>query len=178
MISFILGKQNSGKSALAEKLALQSGDSLRYYIATMKIRDEEGRKRVIKHREMREGKGFITIEREYDIPGVLRDIEDPGRSTLLLECVSNLVGNEIYDNPARCKRRKNGELSEESFAGEIAGDIKNLSEKVHNIIIVSNKYESDAEGYDDETRAYVRMLDRVNEKISRYSERIYDLRKG
>ena len=178
MIGFVLGKQNSGKSELAEKLAMQSGDDIRYYIATMKILDDAGRERVKKHREKRDGKGFITIEREYDILKVSNELEDPEVSTVLLECVSNLVGNEIYDNSERAKRRKNGELSDESFANEIAGEIKKLSESVHNMIIVSNEYESDAEGYDDETRNYVHMLDMVNERISRYSDRIYDLRKG
>ena len=178
MITFVLGKQNSGKSELAEKLAMQSGDDRRYYIATMKILDEEGRDRVRKHREKREGKGFITIEREYDILGVLNDLEEPDEATLLLECVSNLVGNEIYDNAARAERRKDGELSTEGFADEIADEIKKLSENVHNMIIVSNEYESDAEGYDDETRNYVHMLDMVNERISRYTDWIYDLRKG
>ena len=178
MITFVLGKQNSGKSELAEKLAMQSGDVRRYYIATMKIFDDEGRDRVRKHREKREGKGFITIEREYDIISVLNDMEYPEQATLLLECVSNLVGNEIYDNAARAERLKCGELSAEGFADETAEEIKQLSEKVHNTIIVSNEYESDAEGYDDETRDYIRMLDMVNERISRYSDRIYDLRKG
>ena len=178
MISFVLGKQNSGKSELAEKLALQSGDDRRYYVATMKILDEAGRQRVQKHREKRAGKGFITIECEYDILSVLDKTDAPAETTVLLECVSNLVGNEIYENSARAERMTKGELSEEGFADEIAAEIKKFSEKLHNIIIVSNEYESDAQGYDDETRAYVRMLDMVNERISRYSDRIYDLRKG
>ena len=70
MIYLVIGTQNSGKSELAEKLSLETGDSNRFYIATMKIYDEAGLQRVEKHRKMRDGKGFITIEQEYNITEV------------------------------------------------------------------------------------------------------------
>ena len=170
MISFILGTSNSGKSELAEKLAMESGDDKRYYIATMKIYDEAGRERVSRHRQQREGKGFVTIEKEYDIRGVLELIEKPEEATVLLECVTNLVGNEMFENPVGKERIKT--------ADEIAEDIKYVAGRVHNIIIVSNEYESDADTYDDATRNYIHLLDHVNKRISSFSDRVMDMRRG
>ena len=39
----------------------------RYYIATMEVFGEEGRKKVERHKKLRQGKGFITIESPKDV---------------------------------------------------------------------------------------------------------------
>ena len=183
MLILVLGQQNSGKSALAEDLAVNTKDPRRYYLATMKVYDEEGRKRVRDHRAKREGKGFITLEREYGIADVTTLMEDPAGATLLLECVSNLVGNELFENPAQSSliAAEGAEVSEaecEKFAEGIAAEIMTLEKKVHHLICVSNTYESDAASYDDRTRLYVRLLDLVNEKLLSMADQIHDLRKG
>ena len=61
---------------------------------------------------------------------------------------------------------------------KVVDEIKQLSKKVNNIIIVTNEYERDDEGYDVSTRRYVYILSMINEKLSAFSEKIYDLRKG
>ncbi len=99
MIKLITGPPDSGKSLRAEELAVQGGRKNLYYLATMKVMDEEGSDRVKKHRAQREGKGFATIEQPYDIIKALDVIKAPKESTVLLECLSNLVGNELHDNP-------------------------------------------------------------------------------
>ena len=100
MITLVIGTQDSGKSALAEDLAQESDGKL-YYLATMKVCDEEGRKRIERHRKAREGKGFETIERQIRIADAAADIDDHEEATVLLECMANLVANEMYDNPER-----------------------------------------------------------------------------
>ena len=99
MLRLITGPPDSGKSLKAEELAVQGGRKNLYYLATMKVMDEEGSDRVKKHRAQREGKGFATIEQPYDIIKALDVIKAPKESTVLLECLSNLVGNELHDNP-------------------------------------------------------------------------------
>ena len=47
----VTGGSGSGKSEYAEQRILESGFSLRYYVATMEVFGEEGRKRVEKHGE-------------------------------------------------------------------------------------------------------------------------------
>lgn len=53
MIIFVYGGSGSGKSAFAEEISSHYGGSERYYVATMKVFDEEGKERVAKHRRQR-----------------------------------------------------------------------------------------------------------------------------
>ena len=66
MLYIVTGGSGSGKSEYAEQTAVQcrnrTGGTL-WYLATMRIWDDEGRKRVERHRRMRAAKGFETIER-------------------------------------------------------------------------------------------------------------------
>ena len=177
MISIVIGKSNTGKSELAEKLALETGDDKVYYLATMNVMDEAGRERVTKHRKQREGKGFITIEKQKDIAGILDEGGYGLKSTVLLECVANLVSNYIFDDGfdiTKCDADKTCE----DIASKVAAEIKKLSGKVHNLIIVTNEYDKDSEGYDDATRFYVRTLSRTNELIKLFCNEIHDLLAG
>ena len=68
MTVLIIGYPESGKSELAENMVMEMaapGD--RVYLATMIPYGDEGASRVEKHRKMREGKGFETIEAPFDI---------------------------------------------------------------------------------------------------------------
>ena len=62
MVVTITGGSGSGKSRMAEAIseALCSGPKL--YAATMRVYDQESRKRVERHRKQREGGQFATLE--------------------------------------------------------------------------------------------------------------------
>jgi adenosylcobinamide kinase/adenosylcobinamide-phosphate guanylyltransferase len=174
MISLVIGKTNTGKSILAEKIALETGDDKVYYLATMNVIDDAGRERVAKHRKQRDGKGFITIEKQTDIAGILDERGEGLTSTVLLECVANLVSNYIFVDDfdiTKCDADK----ACEDIASKVAAEIKELSEKGHNLIIVTNEYDKDGEGYDDATRFYVKTLSRTNELIKPFCDDIHDL---
>ena len=72
MIYLVTGGSGSGKSAYAESL-LSEFENIRsrYYIATMQVYGEEGKKRVERHRRLRAGKGFITSEQTVQIEQAL-----------------------------------------------------------------------------------------------------------
>ena len=75
MIHLVTGGSGSGKSAYAEKLVTeQYKEDFKYYIATMQVYDEEGEARIKRHRQMRSGKGFITIEQPVCIEEALTKI--------------------------------------------------------------------------------------------------------
>ncbi len=173
MTVLITGKPDSGKSALAEDLAIGTGDDRKYYIATMRVIDEDARLRVIKHRKQREGKGFVTIEEEHGIDRVLERISDPKSSTVLLECVSNLVGNMMHDFPGRLDNSDPDDVSFESFAKDISDEIERLASAVSNMIIVTAEYDYD-EKFDEETRTYIKLLDAVNEKLPAFADKVYE----
>ena len=174
MIYFFIGKSNTGKSGLAERLAIEAGDDKVYYLATMNVCDDAGRERVEKHRKQREGKGFITIEKQKDIAGILDGTGDASVSAVLLECVANLVSNYIFDDDFDMEKI-DPDAECERIAAEAADDIRALSEKVHDLIIVTNEYDKDGEGYDDATRFYVKTLSRTNELIIPFCDKVYDL---
>ena len=92
MIHLVTGGSGSGKSAYAEQCILDFGGTRRVYIATMQPFGAEGQARIARHRKMRAAKQFSTIECYTN----LKEVElEPG-SDVLLECMSNLVANEMY----------------------------------------------------------------------------------
>ena len=80
MITLITGGSGSGKSAYAEKyichVSNEKGYKEKYYIATMQVFDDEGQRKIDRHRRLRAGKGFITIEQPRDIKKAVENFPD------------------------------------------------------------------------------------------------------
>ena len=158
---FIIGSPDSGKSAMAEEIVTELSDpDHRIYIATMIPYGKEGRERVRRHRMMRDGKGFITIEAPFDICSSLSDYDMSngsmlGDMTVLLECLSNLVANELFE-------RRSGR---DEMLGRLYEDIRWIAKRAGNLVIVSNHFEIE-ESFDEETRFYAETLDMLNEMVS------------
>ena len=171
MICMILGTPGSGKSKRAEDLTLKlSQDGKRYYIATMIPFGKEGKERVERHRKMREGKGFETIECPVRVHEVLQKIDESKNATCLLECMSNLVGNELHEPSA-----KNEEKSAEQVSEYIIDSVMELAGAVKNLVIVSNSFPLNDEGYDEDTKRYVETVDRVNKLLRQRVDEFYEI---
>lgn len=168
MIYFFIGKSNTGKSEKAEELAVSFDTSYKLYIATMKVMDEDGEKRVQKHRNLRAGKGFETLEIPANITDAIPHIKDPENTVVLLECISNLVGNEMYDDSEK------GSMDPVHFAEEIVKDIKILADSAAELIIVSSVYDAKEE-YSEETLKYIKYLDRTNEEIKKIADKVIEI---
>ena len=93
MMELVTGGSGSGKSAYAEEALCgpasspdrgqgnETGtqqDGQRYYIATMPSWDKETEKKIAKHRAMRAGKGFCTLEWYTDFEERLERADCPG----------------------------------------------------------------------------------------------------
>ena len=85
MLILVSGGAASGKSAFAEELIVRSGLKERIYLATMQVWDKESERRVERHRAMRAGKGFATLERPLDLAGLPLP---PGSAPALLVAVT------------------------------------------------------------------------------------------
>ncbi len=92
MLHLITGGSGSGKSRYAEDRILKLGPGRRVYVATMYPYDDESFQRIRRHRAMRAQKEFETIEC-YTALGKRSFPRDP---IFLLECMSNLVANEMF----------------------------------------------------------------------------------
>lgn len=96
-IILITGGARSGKSSYAEKLALSLSPNP-VYLATARIWDEEFRKRVIRHQEIR-GPEWTNIEEEK----ILSRHSLPDQ-TILIDCVTLWCTNYFYDLDADTDR--------------------------------------------------------------------------
>lgn len=172
MITLIVGTPDSGKSLLAENIAVKlSGGGKKYYLATMVPFGEEGKMRVEKHQRMREGKGFITLEWPDDISLRLNDSMDFSGSTILLECMSNLVGNELYSE-------NNHGTSDEILSKKIIDAMHKLNAKAKNVIIVTNEFALEDEQYDAATKRYVKLIAIVNKALMDMADETYIHKNG
>lgn len=176
MMVLILGGSGSGKSAYAEETASllaqtdgMDGGMKKYYLATMQVFDGEGRRKVERHRALRSGKGFQTIEQPTGIAGALEKMEAGGR-TVLLECISNLAANEMFT--------EEGIRTEEQVAQAVVRDIKLLKEQTTHLIVVSNNVFEDGIAYDGTTMAYIRALGEVNRQLAALADRAAEVVAG
>lgn len=166
-MTLIIGGSGSGKSAYAEDYMVSiSEDRKKYYIATMQIFDEEGKRKVERHRMLRGGKGFSTIEQPIDIGKAAEKMED-GERTALLECISNLTANEMFL----------GEIpgTEEVITEKIVGGIAVLNRELTHLVIVSNNVFEDGNVYDKTTMAYIRAMGRINQKLAEMADEVVEV---
>ena len=117
-VTLVIGAAASGKSAYAESLCL-GHDGPRVYLATMEPFGEEGARRIARHRALREGKGFSTLERTRDVGAAVPGL--PRGCTLLLEDVATWLRTSSSRKAAcphvtptlrraRCSEASNGSL--------------------------------------------------------------------
>ena len=134
MFTLVTGGSGSGKSEYAEALAAGCGCKNRWYLATMEVFGEEGRRKVERHRRQREGKGFATLEcprglKNLRIPG------DPGDTAVLLECVSNLAANEMFGAGEALGEGTGAARAER----EVLEGILSLADKARELVVVTNE---------------------------------------
>lgn len=141
----ILGENSSGKSVFAENLIAKFTGN-RYYIATMIPKTDDNYERIEKHRKQREGLGFTTLELPYDLSEASVNIH----SLVLLEDVSNLLGNNIFEK--------------DRSTDEVFRDIITLKEKCKVLVAVTISGLTDS-GYDADTAMYVRSICKMNQKL-------------
>ncbi|WP_026652263.1 bifunctional adenosylcobinamide kinase/adenosylcobinamide-phosphate guanylyltransferase [Butyrivibrio proteoclasticus] len=164
MVSMIIGKPDSGKSRMAEDMAVSlSGGNRKVYIATMIPYGKEGQERIERHRKMREGKGFETIECPRNLQRRFSGNEYAD-STAIVECIANLTSNVLFGES----------LLKDDLAEYIASDVSALTKVFKNLVIVSNNYEI-KEDYDLETRKYIELIGKVNDLLKDSCDKVYEL---
>ena len=166
LLYIITGGSGSGKSAYAEGLAGETADRLgagrRFYLATMRPWDGECETRIRRHRQMRQGKGFETVE-HY---GRLSQLPPfPADSLVLLECLTNLLSNLFYDPSIR----------REELADLVTEDVLRLKRQVRALVVVTNEIFSDGVVYDPETERFRQMAGRVHTRLGAEADRVTEV---
>ena len=156
MLSVIVGGAASGKSAYAENLVL-SLEGPRVYVATMQPWDDECLARIGRHRARRASQGFRTLECYRNLASL--DV-DPG-SNVLLDCVGNLLANELYapdvtDYAAAAER----------VANSIVTGVRHVAAASANLTVVTNEVGMAGVRYEGQTLPYLMALALVNRTIA------------
>ena len=161
MLHVITGGSGSGKSAFAEQQVLNAGEKKRIYIATMIPYGEDGRQRVERHRELRKEKQFETMECYKQLAA----LQIPEHSVVLLECMSNLVANEIFESDG----------AHEHTVEAVMEGIRHLLNHVDQLIIVTNEIFSDGISYDSEMQNYLQALGTVNQRMAELADQVTEI---
>ena len=202
MIHLVTGGSGSGKSAYAEKLVTeQYKKDSKYYIATMQVYDEEGKARIERHRQMRSGKGFTTIEQPAYIEEALTKIdkweekqcvavqeekeekqcvavqeEKEGKQCVAeqkeKQCVA-LV--ECMSNLAANEIFQEEEIRPYAAVERILKGIQTLSKHLHGLVIVTNNVFEDGIEYDAGTQEYLKALGQVNEGLASMADTVTEV---
>ena len=193
MLHIVYGGSASGKSSYAESFAMSlQGDGRLLYIATMypykwnttEI-DPETMQRIERHRAMRADKGFDTVECYRHVEHIVAKRQD----VLLLECMSNLLANEMYLEP---DADAGSDVEKTGIGGNASSDMTemmspvskkivqaliDLSARVQDVVIVTNDVFSDGGNltYDESTREYVKNLAEINCALAREATTVTEI---
>lgn len=180
MLHMVYGGSASGKSSYAESFAMSlQGEGRLLYIATMypykwnttEI-DPETMQRIERHRAMRADKGFDTVECYRHVEHIVAKRQD----VLLLECMSNLLANEMYLEP---DSNAGSDMSEtmSPVSNKIVQALIDLSTRVQELVIVTNDVFSDGGSltYDESTREYVKNLAEINCALAREAATVTEI---
>ena len=157
MFSIVTGGSASGKSEYAENLVPNTGS--RVYLATMEPFGTEAETRIARHRKLREGKGFETIECSVNIERVLEACRG---KDVLLEDLPNLVANEMFSSHAH------------STSG-IAEQILDLAHISESLICVTGILTADGRKYDESTMKYLKELAAIERTLAAHADRVIEV---
>lgn len=157
MLTLVVGGAASGKSEFAENLVLTL-PGRRVYVATMEPYDGECLARIDKHRRQRAGKGFATLECYQNLEG----LQVPAGANVLLECMSNLLANELYSPQG-------------GGTAAVLGGVERLCAQCAHLTIVTNEVFSGGRDYEGDTLHYLRELGMVNRTLAARANRVVEV---
>ena len=164
MLSLVVGASASGKSEYAEALTLALSPACpRVYLATMEPYDAESRARVARHRALRAGKGFVTVERARDLAKL--DTAPLRGGVVLLECLGTLAANQLYSPEG---------LTPGAYAAVLDG-VLHLNAACRELVVVSNEVFSDGITYDPETEKYLEKLGAINCQMAQIADTVTEV---
>lgn len=191
--------------AVADKQKLDKRECRKYYIATMQIWDAEMQAKVDRHHRLRQGKGFTTIEQPVALEKALemmRESENAEQSgnierftvnetmqygnterpepqiqsvAALLECMSNLVANEMYSMECNSMDTQEAGLT---VTERVLQGVEALKRQADLFVIVTNNVFEDGITYDSSTMEYIETLGRINERMAAEADEVIEVVAG
>lgn len=178
MMELVTGGSGSGKSAYAESvicgkhrlLCETTENAPLYYIADMIPYGRETEKKIKAHRKMRAGKGFVTLEWYVDLPGKISAPDSPELkgSCVLLECVSNLTANEMYEPGGA--QNTGGDTPESVIKG-----VRMLKDQCAHLVVVTNDVFRESVPDSEEMTAYKGNLGMINRALAEMADQVTEV---
>ena len=157
---FIIGGVRSGKSTLAENIIKNYDNKI--YLATLVINDPEMEKRKELHLKNRESDNYVT----YEVPFDIKDIKISKENVILLDCLTNLVANEIFLNNSL------------DVINKVTNEIKKIKDNSKELVIVSNDVFKGYNNYSKETNEFLYNLGQIHINVANMAESVYKIEYG
>jgi adenosylcobinamide kinase/adenosylcobinamide-phosphate guanylyltransferase len=167
--TLVLGGARSGKSALAERLALASGKQVTY-VATSHAGDAEMAARIAHHREHRPA-DWQTIEEATALAARLRELCAPDR-LVLVDCLTLWLTNLMF--PAGEPQPEVGPVGlAPQFVHERAALLEWLdAPAAGEVVLVSNEIGLGVVPFGAVSRAFVDEAGRLNQAVAARCDRV------
>ena len=157
MLNLVIGAAASGKSEYAEDIVMSlPGEKI--YIATMEPFGADAEERIARHRALRAGKGFSTVER----PRNLINLTPEADWNVLIEDLPNLAANELFS-------------PEGGGADAVLSGVERICKTASNVTIVTGDIFSDGGTYDTGTQEYMEMLADLHTKIAEKADNVVEV---
>lgn len=168
MVHLVTGGSGSGKSEYAENMLCQyrKGKEERLiYVATMFPCSEETKQKIERHRQMRRGKGFKTVECYTGLANIAEELNTYGPCAVLIECISNLTANELYQEDG----------AGQNTADEILKGVEAVCQAARHVVIVTNEVNSEGLTYDKEMIRYKQTMGEINCRLAGMADRVTEV---
>ena len=165
MLTLILGGARGGKSALAERLALDAGGKV-LYAATAEASDDEMRARIAAHRAQRPP-AWRTCEEPRAVAAALAQAwQEAAPDFVLLDCVTVWVNNLLF------AQGEDHAAAARAVDGELAALLAFMAAHPARWVLVSNEVGLGIVPDTPLTRLYRDLLGRANQQLAAAADKV------
>jgi adenosylcobinamide kinase/adenosylcobinamide-phosphate guanylyltransferase len=169
MRELIFGGARSGKSALAERRAGESGLRV-IYVATARAEDDEMRRRIAHHRARRPA-SWGLVEAPLELAAALRLHAAP-EVCLLVDCLTLWLSNLLFAGRAARQAEAGQAIDCPLLRGEVRDLIDTLSQLPGRIILVSNEVGWGIVPMAPVSRLFADEQGRLNQRVAAACQRV------
>ena len=164
-LHLITGGSRSGKSAYAQSLAESIPSAGRTYVATCPVLDEEMHERIDRHRRLREGRGWQTVEAPVELARAVAEAA-PGH-VVLVDCLTLWINNLLY-----LAAQSGTGLDEDELAGLAEELARSCRARTKPVILVTNEVGMSIVPDNALARRYRDLVGRCNQVLAAAADEV------
>ena len=163
--TLIIGGARSGKSTLAQDMAMKAGGNV-LFVATAEAGDEDMKKRIEMHRKSRPS-SWTTLEVTRHVGSQINKNKTKVK-TVIIDCITLLVNNIFI----RYDENTDADLALKEVTAEIKALLGCIDRSDAHFIIVTNEVGLGIVPADRVSRIYRDMLGRANQMLADYADEV------